>query len=138
MRKTDAISPLIHENFSIVMAFAFSQPSIRTLLDNRFHGRWRYLRRSLHGLAETRADRALLELAIQVRALDDAAGLSHSLPFGKVTQSDGSATELYLRDMTNKIMHASRFEWVFTDPEIQPWYAIRSTQIVGDELTSIS
>lgn len=30
---------------------------------------------------------------------------------GTVTQADGSETELYFRDMTNKIMHAGGFSW---------------------------
>jgi hypothetical protein len=32
-------------------------------------------------------------------------------PLGTVVQGDGSETELYFRDMTNKIMHAGGFSW---------------------------
>jgi hypothetical protein len=53
----------------------------------------------------------------KLRALDDLDDLSatyqqEGMPaLGTVTQADGSETELYFRDMTNKIMHAGGFSW---------------------------
>jgi hypothetical protein len=123
MHKTHEITRLIHDNFWLVMAFAFSQPVLSKLLSERFVGEWKYLRKSLHEFAEIRADRALLEMATQLRVLDDEQGLSEYLkqlanePFGSVIQGDGTVTALYYRDMTNKIMHASNFEWDFSDAE---------------------
>jgi len=123
MHKTPEITRLIHENFWLVMAHAFSQPALSRLLDERFFGEWKYLRKSVYDLAEFRADRALLEMATQLRVLDDDQGISDFLkqtrnePFGNVTQSDDSVTDLHFRDLTNKLIHASRFEWDFSDTD---------------------
>ena len=70
-----------------------------------------------------RANLALLELATQLRLLDDHEKVSHYLkqmeypPFGKVITQSGSEEPLYFRDMTNKIMHSSSIEWKLTDPD---------------------
>jgi hypothetical protein len=32
-------------------------------------------------------------------------------PLGEVIQADGKRTELHFRDMTNKIMHGTHYEW---------------------------
>jgi hypothetical protein len=101
------------------MAHAFSQPSLGQFLDQRFRGEWKYLRKSLHERADVRADRALLEMATQLRILDDLEGLSKGIEkdqcFGVFSRGDGSVDKLNLRTMTNKIIHASRFEWDFSD-----------------------
>jgi hypothetical protein len=123
MHKAQELTRLIHDNFWLVMSFAYPQPVLRQTIAERFAGEWKYLRKSLHELAEVRADRALLEMATQLRVLDDDQDLSGYLkeaggaPLGRVIQADGEATELYYRDMTNKIMHASKFEWDFSDPQ---------------------
>ena len=56
MHKTPEITRLIHENFWLVMAFALSRPNVDELLDKRFLGEWKYLRKSFYELAEVRAD----------------------------------------------------------------------------------
>jgi hypothetical protein len=123
MHKVQELTRLIHENFSLVMAFAYSQPVLRKVMNERFRGELKYLRKSLHELAEMRANRALMEMATQLRVLDDEQDIAEYFkqlaaePFGRVTQGDGKFAKLYYRDMTNKIMHASRFEWDFEDPE---------------------
>jgi len=105
------------------MSFALSQPRLAKLLDERFLGEWKYLRKSVYELAEIRADRALLEMATQLRVLDDEQGINDFLrqtktsEFGRVTQSDGSVTALHFRDLTNKIFHAAYFEWDLSDPD---------------------
>jgi hypothetical protein len=111
------ITRLIHENFWIVMSFVFAKPQMAALLGTKFHGEWEYLHKSIYELAEVRADRALLEMATQLRVLDDQQGLSaiyqrrKEPPLGLVVQGDGRATPLHFRDATNKIMHAALFEW---------------------------
>ena len=122
MHKTPEITRLIHENFWLVMAFALSRANIDQLLEKRFHGEWKYLRKSFYELSEVRADRALLEMGTQLRVLDDEEDISDFLkqtkhhPFGTVTQCDGSVTEMHFRDVTNKIIHAGLFEWELSDP----------------------
>lgn len=104
------------------MAHAFSQPHLERLMDERFLGEWKYLRKSLFERAEGRADRALLEMATQLRVLDDEQQISDYLkktksdPIGTVTQADGSSTDLHFRDMTNKVIHAGRFAWDLSVP----------------------
>ena len=60
-------------------------------------------------------------MAVQLRALDDLNDLNSVFqrqnmpPLGTVVQSDGSKTDLYFRDMTNKVMHAGGFSWELAD-----------------------
>lgn len=123
MHKTPEITRLIHDNFWIVLSFSFGQPVVSAVIRDRFHGEWKYLNKTVHERAEVRADRALLEMATQLRVLDDVEGLNESLKnsgigaLGEVTQSDSTKTPLYLRDMTNKIMHASFFKWDLSAPD---------------------
>lgn len=62
-------------------------------------------------------------MATQLRVLDDAEQLSSyyeqskRAPLGIVVQADGSKTDLHFRDLTNKIMHAEKFEWELSDPD---------------------
>jgi hypothetical protein len=109
------------------MAHAFSTPTLSKLLDERFRGEWKPLRKTIYELAEIRADRALLEMATQLRVLDNEQHISDyerqskSEPLGKVVQADGSTTDLYFRDMTNKVIHAGQFQWKLSpsdDPKV--------------------
>lgn len=125
-KRTPEINRLIDENFWIVLSFAFGQPAVVRVIEQKFRGEWKYLNKTVHEYAEMRADRALLEMATQLRVLDDAAGLADSYEqakrpaLGGVTQADGSVTDLHFRDMTNKIMHGVAYEWRLggDDPKI--------------------
>jgi hypothetical protein len=131
MHKTPEITRLIHDNFWIVISFAFARPVVGKVIEQRFKGEWKYLHRTVYELSEIRADRALLEMATQLRVLDDQNGLSDGFketgmwPLGTVTQTDGATTDLHFRDMTNKIIHARSFEWNLSEPE-QPVVICRS------------
>jgi hypothetical protein len=121
-KKTPEITRLIHDNLWVVISFAFGRPAIAKFVDKRFAGEWKYLHKTIYERAEIRADRALLELATQLRVLDDAEKLSSYFsqvkpqPMGVVVQGDGSKTDLHFRDLTNKIIHAEKFEWELSDP----------------------
>ena len=60
---------------------------------------------------------ALLEMATQLRVLDDAEELNEFFkqvkhpPLGEVIQADGTRTDMHFRDMTNKVTHGTQFEW---------------------------
>ena len=117
-----AATRLIHENFSVIMTFAYSQRPLWEMLDSGFQGDWKYLRKALFDLSEVRANRALVELAMMIRIVDDDEDLAKSLQrtaggiaFGELKKPDGSTEPLYARDLSNKIMHATRFEWDFPD-----------------------
>ena len=109
------------ENFGTVLMFAFGQPAAARGINERFQGEWKFLNKVVYEVSERRGDRALLEMAVQLRALDDLNDLNGSFqqqemaPLGTVVQGDGSKTDLYFRDMTNKIMHAGGFSWELAD-----------------------
>jgi hypothetical protein len=111
------ITRLIHENCSTVIMFAFGQPPARDAVRSKFKGDWKNLSKMIYEVSEQRADRALLELATQLRALDNRDDVAEVLQtvFGKVIQGDGGETPLYFRDMTNKIIHGAVFKWDFRD-----------------------
>jgi hypothetical protein len=123
MHKTPEITRLIHENLWVVISFAFGRPVIANFVDKRFKGEWKYVNKTIYERAEIRADRALLEMATQLRVLDDAEQLNayfsqtKRAPLGRVVQGDGTKTDLHFRDLTNKIMHAEKFEWALSDPD---------------------
>lgn len=112
------------ENFGTVLMFAFGQPAVLRVINDKFKGEWKFLNKLVSEVSERRADRALLEMAVQLRALDDLNDLNASYqqqkmpPLGKVVQGDNSETDLYFRDMTNKIMHAAGFSWELADLEV--------------------
>jgi hypothetical protein len=126
MHKTPEITRLIHDNFWIVLSFAFAQPAVGRVIEQRFKGEWKYLHKSVYENAEQRADRALLEMATQLRVLDNAEGLNEYFkqvqraPLGVVVHGDGATTDLHFRDMTNKLIHGTEYEWQLggDDPKI--------------------
>jgi hypothetical protein len=65
------LSKLIHENLSIVMKYVFSRGPLWKLIDEKFQGEWLYLHKFVIEIAEERAIKACIELAIYLRALDD-------------------------------------------------------------------
>jgi hypothetical protein len=117
------LTKLIHENFSVIMAYAFSTPVLSKWVRENFRGEWKYLHKALFEIPVERANFALLEFATQFRLLDDRHKISDYFkqtkypPFGKVTKQDGTEEPLYFRDMTNKIMHSSAIEWELSDPD---------------------
>lgn len=132
---------LVQENMSIVAMFAFGQPRARQALRRKFVGEWKYLEKMVYQIGEERADRALLEMATQLRILDDREQIAGSIQtvFGKVVKEE-QEEPLYFRDMTNKIVHAAKFEWDFKDPQapIIHTYSPDPTRWVRAELEVIS
>ncbi len=106
----------IHENFWIVISFAFARPKIGEVIDEAFKGEWKYLHKTVE-YAEPRADRALLEMAVQLRVLDDQHDLSSAFkaqgvpPLGVINLRNGKTRALSFRQMTNKIIHGEYFDW---------------------------
>ena len=117
MHKTPEITRLIHDNLWVVLSFAFGQPAIGRVIDEKFSGEWKYLNKTVYERAEMRADRALLEMATQLRVLDDEQRMSDYFkqtkptPLGVVVQANGTRTDLHFRDMTNKVLHGTSYEW---------------------------
>src|SRR6266436_3679286 len=84
------LSRLIHQNLSVIMSYAFSTPVLSRWVSKHFTGEWKYLHKALFEMPVTRANLALLELATQLRLLDDHEKLSdyykhgESRPLGKI------------------------------------------------------
>jgi hypothetical protein len=65
-------------------------------------------------------------MATQLRVLDDAEGLNKYFKqvgraaLGVVVQADGTTTDLHFRDLTNKVVHGTKYEWQIggDDPKI--------------------
>jgi hypothetical protein len=117
------LTQLIHENLSIVVNFCFSRGPIERLFESKFVGEWKFLHKGLFEVSERRAQRACLELAMFLRLLDDEEDLSGNLKrssnasFGKLHVDGNPEKNLGLRDVANKIIHAERLQWDFSDEE---------------------
>jgi hypothetical protein len=116
--------PLIKENLSIILTFGLSRGPLHTMRSENFLGEWKYLDKLLFEVPQDLAERACIELAAYVRLLDDDEKLAEllrrekdPLVFGRVLKIGGPEEPLYLRDLTNKIAHASGFDWDFTAAE---------------------
>src|SRR5947209_5858272 len=116
MHQPHKLVALIQANCSEVATFALSREPA-TAMRARFPGWQKPLEKILRELPEAKADRALLELASLLRALDYAESLGDYLadkrdpPYGFLIKNDGTREDLYFRDVANKIVHASAFEW---------------------------
>ena len=96
---------------------------IEELIDEKFLGEWKRLRRNVLDRSEERAIKACIELAIFLRFLDDQEKISEYLredsgrTFGKLVMGNSEEKPLWLRDVMNKIIHASDFSWDFSDKD---------------------
>jgi hypothetical protein len=53
------------------MSFAYSRLALEQLAEERFGGEWKYLRRALFEIPDERATRALIELGLYIRMIDE-------------------------------------------------------------------
>src|SRR5690349_5383677 len=110
---------LIHENLAIVLTYAYSYKALQSDLLSTFQGEWKFLRKTIDELAPARATRAFVELASLLRLLDDREKISGYLrqtgghDFGRVIKDGAPDERLYLRDLTNKVVHAADYRWSF-------------------------
>lgn len=117
------LNQLIHEDLSLVVSFCFARGPLLRLFAERFKGEWKYLQKALFETSELRANRAVLELAMLLRLLDDRDDLSGSLQktgggsFGRLIIAEKPNQDLGMRDVANKIIHASRLEWDLSKPD---------------------
>jgi hypothetical protein len=96
------------------MSFAYSRLALKQLAEERFGGEWKYLHRALFEIPDERAIRALIELGLYIRMIDDDEQFSKrfgDVAFGELTSLDGSRGPLRVREVANKIIHCERYEW---------------------------
>ena len=117
------LTRLVHENLSIIVDFCLSRGPVDEVMAS-FLGEWKYLRKTVYEISQARAEKATLELALFLRMLDDREGISKYLDetksnirYGLLIVEGKPEQELKMRDVPNKIIHASRFEWVFSNPK---------------------
>ena len=112
---------MLHENLSIVMCSAYSRKPLTETVQRVFIGDWKYLCKALFEIAEKRAEKACLELALVLRILDDEwnvtewekqGGNLHNC--GKLIMEDETERDLPFREVASKIIHASGLAWDFT------------------------
>lgn len=65
------LTRLVHENLSIIMSFAYSRGPLIELIQKNFVGEWKYLGKAIFEIGEEKANRAITELALLLRILDD-------------------------------------------------------------------
>jgi len=120
LKRSNPLARQLHENLSVVLCFVYSRQPLWDI-GNAVRGEWKYGWKMIQEYAELRADRALWDFAIQLRALDDEEDLDAQLqeygfpPFGEVRKTGSPSEPLYLRDMTNKIIHAVGFSYKIED-----------------------
>ncbi|HMK22497.1 MAG TPA: hypothetical protein VK466_09200 [Terriglobales bacterium] len=117
------LTQFIHENLSIVMDFCFSRLPLGALFRDQFQGEWKYLQKAVFDMSEQRANKAALELAMYMRLLDDRDDISGYLKktsdwsFGNLIIEGKPDQPLRMREVANKIIHASSLDWNLANPE---------------------
>jgi hypothetical protein len=81
----------------------------------------------VYEISQARAEKAILELALFLRMLDDREDLAgylnqtqSQLRYGRLIVEGKPEQQLKMRDVANKIIHADRFDWTFSNPK-QPF-----------------
>ena len=116
---------VILENFSIVMTFVFSREALQDFHRANFRDHHEFLFRAFGVTPQQKATRALLELAVLYRALDDTQDIISTIDpentgrWGELYTTDGKVERLSLRELMNKIIHAEEIGWLaLQDPQI--------------------
>jgi len=131
---------VILENLSIVMTYVFSYQALADFYGAYFVGHHRFLMLAFTTTPQRRATRALLELAVLYRALDDTQSIVKSIDpedtgeWGKVHTTKGEVERLPLRELVNKIIHAEEIGWSFKsimDPQIVCFAGERQQELFG-------
>ena len=97
------------------MTFVHSRQPLRQMMKGWYEGDWKYLWRALDDIPERRAERALIELGLYLRVIDEAENLStrsgfcKRWEFGELVHTDKPPERLDLREVANKIIHAERY-----------------------------
>ena len=111
------LTELIHENLSLILSFVYSREPLRRMVAEKFAGEWKYLNKTIFEISEEKANKACLEFALFLRVFDDDEKLSEYdsqtqvINCGRLILNDKPEKDLPFREVANKIIHCSRFEW---------------------------
>src|SRR5690242_12910699 len=117
------VARLVRENLSVLMTFAFARGPLHELISKGFVGDWKYLHETVFSMSQQRAEKAALEMALFLRYLDDEQGISNyvegrtNFQFGTLHLREGGKEDLKLREVANKVIHATGFDWDISNPQ---------------------
>jgi hypothetical protein len=108
----------INEHIATIMAFTCSRKRLAVLVESDPGTDWSYLKPVFFEVAKRQAERALLELGLYLRIVDDSGDRflsgyksKEGASFGVVVMRDGSRKALSFREAPNKIIHAASYRW---------------------------
>jgi hypothetical protein len=122
---------IIHDNLGVVLTYAFSRQALDDYRGWLMAWRWYFSDHVLLELPEKRANRAIIELAVMFRALDDVREITKhpyvathpyvvhhptGEAYGKLHGLEGEVEPLPLREIPNKVIHAKSIKWDFSNP----------------------
>jgi hypothetical protein len=115
------LTRLVHETLSTVMSFAYSRRPLIKLMQNNFVGEWKYLGKAIFDIGEEKANRAITELAVLLRILDDEQRITDyhkqtgkTWSCGHLILENGEVIDLSFREFSNKIIHTKTFNWDYS------------------------
>jgi hypothetical protein len=126
----DETAAIIHDNLGIVLTYVFSKQALDEYRGWLVGKRWHVADRVLFEWPSQRATRAIIELAVMFRALDDVREITKhdyvvghpyevyhptGYVYGRLYDVDGAITPLLLCDVPNKVIHAKSIDWNFND-----------------------
>src|SRR5262249_46168007 len=119
----DEPASIIHDHLGVVLTYAFSKPALDEYRGWLIGNRWHVADRVLFEWPKQRATRAIIELAVMFRALDDAREITkddyvvgHPYAVYQLYDLDGATKPLPLHEVPNKIIHAKGIDWNFSNP----------------------
>src|SRR5260221_2822233 len=115
-----SLTNLIHDSLDTVMCYRLSRERTGQMLEHTFQGEWKSLRNVVLDRAEQHATKAMLELDLFLRILDDNEGFSKGewkeIDCGCLFNRDGTISDLNAREIANKIIHAKSYSWSEKNP----------------------
>ena len=112
---------LIHEKLAVIATFAYAQSPLEADIEKHFIGQWKFLHKITYERPRAQAIQAVIDFALYFRTLDDEQDMTGfwkqtGMPtVGTLVLNDGSTQSLPPREMTNKIIHAEKIEWDFSE-----------------------
>ena len=114
---------LVHEKLAVIATFAYSQTALKAEIEKHFRGEWKFLHKIIYELPHEEATKALIELALYFRPLDDEQDLTGFWKqvgvsvVGSLVLKNGEIQSLSPREMSNKIIHAEEIKWDFSEEQ---------------------
>jgi hypothetical protein len=112
---------LVHEKLAVIATFAYSQVPLQRDIEKRYIGEKKFLNKIAFELPGQQVTQALMDFALYFRTLDEEQGLTDFLnkrdnpEVGTLVLKTGDTKPLSPREMANKIIHAEKIQWDFTE-----------------------